>query len=92
MSQPEGSIVHIAGLDVRIGSLMRQRCAWCGAILADYDLRRVMVPADDPRPPGMWPVGDLVLVDGNLTVVVDHEDGQPLPDNACGSLDPEVTR
>jgi hypothetical protein len=84
-------LVHIAGHDVQVGSHLRQRCAWCGAVLVDYALDRVAVPeGTDPRP-ATWPVGDLVAVDGPLSYVVEHEDGQPLPDNACGAIDVEVT-
>lgn len=70
--------IHIAGLDVLVGALMRQRCAWCGEILEDRDLaaERVLVEApDDARaldPDGKlidpvkpyrgWPVGHLVEV------------------------------
>jgi hypothetical protein len=39
-----------------------------------------------------WPIGDLVGVDGGLSFLVPHADGDPLPDGACGKLDPEVTR
>lgn len=85
------SLVHIAGNDVQIGNRLRQRCAWCGAVLVDYDLDRVAVPeGQDPRP-ATWPVAELVAVDGPASWVVEHEDGQPLPDNACAVLDPEVT-
>ncbi|GLZ36239.1 hypothetical protein Lesp02_84260 [Lentzea sp. NBRC 105346] len=76
-------VVHIAGLDVEIGTLLRQRCAWCGEILADYDLRNVAAPiGQDPRP-ATWPVGGLVAVDGNLKTAVEHHAGDPLPANAC---------
>jgi hypothetical protein len=85
-------VVHIAGPDVTVGCYLRQRCAWCGAVLVDYDLHRVAVPeGQDPRP-ATWPVGELVAVDGPASWVVGHDDGDPLPDGACGSLDPAVTR
>lgn len=85
------AIVHIAGLDITIGPYLRQRCAWCDAILIDYDLTRVAVPVgQDPRP-ATWPVGKLVEVDGPATRQVPHTDHDPLPPNACGPLDPEAT-
>ena len=85
------AVIHIAGAQVQIGPLLRQRCSWCGAMLCDYDLTRIAVPeGQDPRP-GMWGQGDLVAVDGNASWVVDHEDGAELPDGACGKLDPAVT-
>lgn len=88
---PTGSITHIAGLDVQVGRYLRQRCAWCGAVLSDYDLAGVAVlEGQDPRP-AMWEVGVLVAMDGCASWVVDHEDGTDLPANACAQLDPAVT-
>lgn len=85
------AVIHIAGIHVHINDLLRQRCAWCGAVLADYDLTRVMVPTDQPGPPPTFPVGDLIAVDGNAKWVVDHRDGDQLPEGACARIDPEVT-
>jgi hypothetical protein len=85
------AVIHIAGPDIQVGSQLRQRCAWCGAVLIDQDLERVAVPVgQDPRP-ATWPAGELIAVDGNLSYVVEHEDGARLPDGACGQLDPAVT-
>lgn len=90
MASSEG-VVHIAGSDVQVGDQLRQRCAWCGAVLLDYDLGRIAVPeGEDPRP-GTWPVGALVEVDGNASWIREHVDGEQLPANACGQLDHEVT-
>lgn len=89
------SVVHIAGLETQIGHHLRQRCGWCGAVIIDHDLTRIAVPAgQDPRP-GTWPPGRLVEVsDGNPrgSWTVRHADGDPLPPNACGALDPAATR
>lgn len=85
-------MIHIAGVHIQVGSLLRQRCGWCGATLLDFDLDRVAVPAgQDPRP-ATWPVGDLIAVDGNLSTVVPHDDGDSLPAGACARLDPSVTK
>lgn len=85
------SVVHIAGPDIQVGAQLRQRCAWCGAVLIDYDLNRIAVPeGQDPRP-STWPVGELIEVDGPASWVVEHTDGDQLPPNACGQLDHEVT-
>lgn len=85
------AVIHIAGPDIQVGPQLRQRCAWCGAVLNDYNLELIAVPAgQDPRP-GMWPVGELVAVDGSLSYVVGHEDGAQLPEGSCGQLDPAVT-
>lgn len=86
------SVVHIAGNWVEVNQHLRQRCAWCGAVLIDQDLTRVAVPVgQDPRP-ATWPAGELIARDGNWTSVVDHKDGDLLPDGACARLDPAVTR
>lgn len=85
-----GEVVHIAGLDVEVGHLLRQRCAWCDAILVDYDLRRVAIAAStadlSDRRPATWPVGALVAVDGGYSTVREHSDGDQLPMNACVPL------
>jgi hypothetical protein len=85
-------VVHIAGLVVTINQQMRQRCSWCGATLLDYDLSNLAVPVGQDPTPAHWPVGDLVLVDGGLSVAVVHTDGDELPAIACGRIDPAVTR
>lgn len=83
--------IHIAGNDVQVGQHLRQRCAWCGEVLIDYDLARIAVPVgQDPRP-STWPPGELVLVDGPMSHTVDHRDGDQLPDNACAVLPVELT-
>jgi len=88
---PAGVITHIAGLDVQVGRFLRQRCAWCGAVLSDYDLALVAVlEGQNPRP-AMWTVGALVAIDGAAAWVVEHEDGAELPTDACAQLDPAVT-
>lgn len=85
------AITHIAGLHVQVGPRLRQRCGWCGATLIDYDLARIAAPeGQDPRP-STWPVGDLVTVDGNASWIVDHTDGEQLPDGTCAHFDPDVT-
>lgn len=83
--------IHIAGPDIQVGSQLRQRCAWCGAVLLDYALDRIAVPVgQDPRP-GTWPAGELIACDGNAHYVVPHEDDAELPEGCCGKLDHEVT-
>jgi hypothetical protein len=85
------AITHIAGVQVQVGSRLRQRCSWCGAVLCDYDLQRIAVlEGQDPRP-GMWETGALVEVDGNASFVVEHMDGAELPPEACAQLDDDVT-
>lgn len=97
-------VLHIVGLDVQVGSARRQRCAWCGALLLDDDLTRMAWTLDpdgtDPGPPPVWPIGELIAVDGGVERVVPR-DAWPdsatpgekrLPDGCCALLDPEVTR
>lgn len=86
------TVIHIAGPHITIGPLIRQRCAWCGATLIDYDLNRVAVPVGQDPTPATWPTGELVAVAGAAAWTVNHLDGEPLPDGACALIDPEVTR
>jgi hypothetical protein len=86
------AVIHIAGLRVHVGPYLRQRCAWCGAVLIDYDLTRTAVPTGTDPTPSTWPVADLVAVDGNAAYVVPHIDGDELPAGSCTELDPAVTR
>lgn len=76
--------IHFAGSDIRINDRLRQRCAYCGDVLIDYDLAATAVPVDQPGPPGTWPVGALVAIDGSMSYVVEHVPGaEPLPDGTC---------
>lgn len=78
------SITHIAGLDCVVEDrYIRQRCAWCGAVLLEYDLARtamIETPGEPMGKPAMWPVGRLVRVDGHMSFSLDDE---RLPDDAC---------
>lgn len=85
--KPAGPVTHIAGAQVQVGSHLRQRCSWCAAILADYDLTRIAVPeGQDPRP-SMWEAGCLVRVDGPVSWIVEHEEGADLPGDACATAE-----
>ena len=76
-------IIHIAGLDIQVGSKLVQRCAWCGALLVNYDLERIAVPVgQDPRP-ATWEIGRLVAIDGAVSCTVAHTDGDSLPEGTC---------
>jgi hypothetical protein len=85
------SITHIAANDITIGGQrLRQRCAWCGAILIDYDLTRVAVAVVEGE--ATWPVGGLVRVTGTFPKVSSLlPNTDELPDDACGRIDDEVT-
>lgn len=87
-------MTHVAGLVIHIGPLMRQRCAWCGAVLIDYNLSRIAVACPDgeaPSAPATWEVGALIVVDGNASYLAKDQGDEKLPDDACALLDPEVT-
>jgi len=84
-------IVHIVGTVVDVGTRTRQVCAWCGTLLLDVDRTRGAAETrHDPEPPHFLP-GELLRVDGNMSVVVDHKDGDDLPDNACALIVPAVS-
>lgn len=84
-------VVHIAGPDIQVNNQLRQRRTWCGAVLIDYALELIAVPiGQDPRP-ATWPVGELIEVDGPMSMVVPHTDGDQLPANACGQIDHDIT-
>ena len=79
--------IHIAGMQIDIGGrYLRQRCSWCGFVLIDYDLSMMafaVEPGEEPKPPAMWEVGALVLVDGAMSTTVEHADGERLPPTSC---------
>ena len=37
-------IIHVAGTPVTFGSITRQRCCWCGALIQERDLARISRP------------------------------------------------
>jgi len=77
---------------MQVGAVIRQRCAWCGGILLDYDTSHVMVPEGQEGPTvAVWEVGDFVLTHEGMATLVVSVDEQALPDNACARLDPKIT-
>lgn len=95
-----GHLVHLVGPPLRAGDVIRQRCAWCGALIDEYDLTRVAIPEGDPplvhedgTPCGGW-TGLVAVAEGSPTVkwaVENPPDGR-MPEDSCMALDPEVTR
>ena len=78
--------IHIAGFPVRVGNRKRQRCAWCGEVLMDYDLANVLVaPGSRDPEPAHFELGALVAVDGPGSWIVPHADGDRMPAGWCGS-------
>lgn len=87
-------VIHLAGLAIHIGPLLRQRCAWCGAVLIDENLTGMM--STDGSGYSSWTPGALVSTTGDHRAasqgwIVEHEEGAHLPDGCCGTLDPAVT-
>lgn len=83
--------VHIAGLHIRIDMHVRQRCAWCEAILVDFDLGSPEYLLADPglEEHRTWPAGALVLADGSRATIVEPiAPDDDLPLNACARLYP----
>lgn len=85
--------IHIVGIDVRVGTRVRQRCAWCGVVLEDVDLEAVQVLVEDAdKPYPMWPVGALLAVDNVMSYVFEHDPvSEDLPRECCANIDPAVT-
>lgn len=78
-------MIHIAGVHMQVGPLLRQRCSWCGASLLEYDRSRLGIP-DQLLKIATLPVGAWVNVDGDLSTVVPHTAGDPLPAEACARV------
>ncbi len=89
--------IHIAGGVVRVGNVIRQRCAWCGHLLVDLDLANTAFEsAEDAKAaavePG-WEPGALISEEGTFPViqgVVSHDDGDKLPAGWCGDDGPRL--
>lgn len=91
---------HLAGSVAEAEGRLRQRCAWCGALLFDYVLANIAYKSDTPedewRPataePGTW-----WHVEGNggwLLPFEPHESNEgaiAIPEDCCINLDPDVT-
>jgi hypothetical protein len=98
---PPGVVVHFAGQDMEINGVKRQRCLWCGSLLIEWDLARVMVrvPEDGSPPvgPGVFEVGaNIGQADGMSWIVPkeehpEHPGSYVIPDASCALLDPSVT-
>lgn len=96
------SVAHIAGLEMQKGTQIRQRCAWCGAILIDDDLALMMVPVgQEGSARSYFPVGEWVETyspdnQGGMWVALDpippNEDGHyTAPENSCMNMPHELT-
>lgn len=94
-------IIHFAGPVCTFGSISRQRCQWCGALIQERDLAAIAMLEDDREPErrgkpieveeiGWW--SGLVAVSGTNPVVllaVDELDDQQAPERSCMVVLPE---
>jgi hypothetical protein len=86
---------HIAGLDLQMGSWVRQRCAWCGVILTEADLEAMPEDAVIKLIPAGLPVEVTV---GNFSTTFRllgeeaTENGFKVPENCCMKLPVDLTR
>lgn len=100
----EGTIVHVAGavvsysridLDAKIKTI-RQRCAWCGALLIEYEGPPLPFPEGLEPPLTTWENYTMLRVDGpNITPVEREEfpNGKiTLPLDSCFLIDQTVTQ
>lgn len=82
--------IHIAGYPVKVGSLGRQLCAWCGVVLFDVDHARIAIAPGCEGGPTPWQMGELIAVDGAVSSLIPHEDGAQLPLNCCACPKPTL--
>lgn len=92
-------IVHIAGVPIRAGNVIRQRCAWCGALIDEIDLERVAWQDDgENENPFIDAKGDpktrwqgLVAVEGGDALIgrwaVPDPDDEKIPEDSCMAFD-----
>jgi hypothetical protein len=86
------SVVHIPGPVIAVGRRKIQRCAVCGEKLVDnkaFIEGRVMAWSRENLEggtPGFWPTLEPIRVDGTLSYVIEHVDGEQLPDDSCITL------
>lgn len=90
------ALIHLAGIPAHIDTHLRQRCAWCGAVIIDVDLATVAVQVregEEPAPYPTWEVGGFVLIDGGVHATIEHvERLRDLPEASCLTLDPAATQ
>lgn len=84
-----GPLIHVAAPPLTFGTVRRQRCAWCGALIDEYDLASIAAPVERDAEgniipfegPGAW-VG-LVAVDGGHRWAVDDPADGRAPESSC---------
>jgi hypothetical protein len=97
-------LVHWAGIAARAGSVIRQRCCWCGALIEEIDLERIAVQTTviggpavefvdaEGKPKDRWQ-GLVAISEGFPTVkwAVDEPADGKIPADSCMALDVAVT-
>lgn len=90
-------MIHVAGIRMEYQHNVRQRCSWCGAVLADVDR---LTAATCIHPDGgmhakaiTFPAGCLVGVDEATSAkwLVVLQVGEDPPPQCCFLLDPQAT-
>ena len=77
------SVTHIAGIEVEVeGRFLRQRCAWCGEVLLNYDYASISMPGEWKKP-GHFEVGRLVRVHAGNPKHQEVLDEVTVPNDAC---------
>ena len=99
----DAAVTHIAGMDIHWGTVVRQRCSWCGILIIDDDTAMIAQPieqADMPFP--VWPVGALIevtdstfpkmysIIEGDHSIT--DSEGIIPPKNCCLWLPVDLTR
>jgi hypothetical protein len=93
-------IIHLAGPVITFGPVQRQRCAWCGAVIEEWNIERVgMLEADRPPERQGEPVEHdelprwegLVAIDGCARWRVDEPEDHEAPERSCFVLLPSET-
>jgi hypothetical protein len=94
-------IIHFAGPPFTFGTITRQRCLWCGALIQECDLANIGVEESSRKPEmrgkpldldklGWW--DGLVGVTGTNPMmyrVIDDPEDKKAPKNSCMVLMPE---
>jgi len=92
---PFDDMAHLTGPHLAYGSVVRQRCAWCGASLVDVDIATIAVhpPPEDPDDPfswvSCWPVDRWLHRNDGVSTLVRTAGGE-VPHNSCMNLLPAL--
>jgi hypothetical protein len=101
-----GHLVHLAGPSIRVGPVVRQRCAWCGAVIDEWNLDRLAWPEGmdpgivdaDGNPQARWEGLVAVESHGERAILgtvakwkVEDPDDGGIPPDSCMELPAEAT-